>query len=99
MKLVNDKFTQNRGGRSRLYKINCNKCNKFLFYYQKDGPGVLKRAYIDRINPGAKKYQIKSRFLVCSKCKDLLGAPCFYPREKRPAIEFFVDSVKKTLYV
>ena len=95
MEFLRDKYSQRRGGHARLYKINCAKCGAFVFLNQKDGPGILKRAYIDRINPSA-KYSIKSRFLVCKKCKDLLGAPCVYPREKRPAIEFFVGAVKKT---
>jgi hypothetical protein len=95
MKLIADKFRTKRGGVARLFKIHCAKCGQFVFLYQKDGPGILKRAYLDRINPGQSKYKIKTKFLVCNKCKDLLGAPCIYPREKRPAIEFFVGAVTR----
>ena len=48
-KLKQDKFRKSRGGYSRFLIINCEKCEGFIALYQKDGPGPLKRMYLDRI--------------------------------------------------
>ena len=45
----NDKFKRARGGYSRMLQISCEKCNAKICKYQKDGPGNLRRMYIDRI--------------------------------------------------
>ena len=47
---VNDKYKKVRGGYSRLLEISCEKCGSVLCHYQKDGPGILKRMYFDRIS-------------------------------------------------
>ena len=44
-----DKYKKDRGGYSRLLEIKCQKCDNIVALYQKDGPGLLKRLYIDRI--------------------------------------------------
>ncbi len=49
-RLKSDKFRKARGGRSKVLNIGCEKCGKHLFKYQKDGPGILKRLYLDRIS-------------------------------------------------
>ena len=41
----------------RLLDISCAKCDTHLFYYQKDGPGMLKRMYLDRIYGSKKIFQ------------------------------------------
>lgn len=76
-----------------MLDVKCAKCNTHLFYYQKDGPGILKRTYLDRII-GAK---IGKTNLVCSKCKELLGVPIIYKKENRPAIRLFEGSVTKKI--
>jgi hypothetical protein len=48
-KFINDKYKKVRGGYSRLLDITCEKCGNHVCYYQKDGPGILKRMYFDRI--------------------------------------------------
>jgi hypothetical protein len=96
MEFLKDKFRRNRGGHTRLLKISCEKCDQFLFYYQKDGPGILKRLYLDRINPET-NFKLQTNSLVCSKCKTILGAKYLYQKEKRPAIRLFVGAVKKTI--
>ena len=49
MKFKSDKFKKARGGYSRLFDIRCEKCGNHICYYQKDGPGILKRMYLDRV--------------------------------------------------
>ncbi|HEX9503111.1 MAG TPA: hypothetical protein VF974_02200 [Patescibacteria group bacterium] len=93
MQLIKDKYRRKRGGYSRLFKIYCAKCNHYLFNYQKDGPGIFKRLYFDRID-----LNISNRKpLVCTKCKALIGVPFNYEKENRPAIRLFVGSISKKL--
>ncbi len=98
-----DKYKKARGGYSRLLDISCAKCATHLFYYQKDGPGILKRTYLDRIY-GSKKYSglqyasLKSvPQLVCPKCKQLIGVPFNYVKEDRSAFRLFVGAVSKKI--
>lgn len=80
-KLKNDKFRKTRGGHSRLLEIKCSSCSNMLCVYQKDGPGILKRMYVDRIYspiktnkdnnficPGCNKKNYKERLFI--KLKD-----------------------------
>src|SRR3989338_7255957 len=92
--LKSDKFRKLRGGYSRVIDISCFICDNHLFYYQKDGPGILKRTYFDRIINF--KHSGKSN-LVCSKCKEIIGIPIIYKKEKRPAFRLFEGSVKKRI--
>ena len=94
MQLLKDKYRRTRGGYSRLLKISCAKCDSFLFDYQKDGPGILKRLYLDRINPH-KGYNLKTNSLTCPECKTLLGVKFIYSKEKRPAIRLYVGAISK----
>jgi hypothetical protein len=64
--------------------------------YQKDGPGILKRMYLDRmVNVDTHKW-LKSN-LECPKCKTLLGVPIIYKKEDRPAIRLFAGAVGKKI--
>ena len=45
----NDTYRKARGGYARLFAVSCATCGTHLFYYQKDGPGIVKRLYVDRI--------------------------------------------------
>ena len=49
MEWKNDTYKQVRGGYARLLAVSCATCGTHLFYYQKDGPGIVKRLYLDRI--------------------------------------------------
>ena len=91
--LKNDKYRRARGGHSRILDLSCSKCGTHLFYYQKDGPGILKRTYLDRV-AGSK---INKANLVCPKCKELLGVPIIYKKENRPAIRLFEGAVSKKI--
>ena len=90
----NDKYRKSQGGHSRLLDVRCAKCDAHVFYYQKDGPGILKRTYPDRIVDSNVKGKSNP---VCSKCKELLGVPMIYKKENRPAIRLFVGAVSKKI--
>ncbi len=91
---INDKYKKSRGGYSRILDISCEKCSHTICQYQKDGPGILKRMYFDRVS-GIQPTSSKN--LVCSKCKETLGAPIVYKKENRPAYRLFVGSVSKKI--
>lgn len=91
--MKNDKYKKARGGHSRLLDITCGECNEHVCYYQKDGPGILKRMYVDRmqdINP-------PDKVLVCSSCSAVLAHAMIYKKEGRPAFRVFVGSVNKKI--
>jgi hypothetical protein len=90
----NDKYKKVRGGYSRLLKISCQKCDEHICLYQKDGPGNLRRMYIDRITDP--KVSITKKDLSCPK-GHLLGVKIIYDKEKRLAFRLFVDSVAKKI--
>ncbi len=103
VKFKQDKYKKARGGYSRLLEIKCEKCSNPIALYQKDGPGPLKRMYLDRIFfPGklAKLQNVaikKIPNLICSKCKQIIGIPYIYQKEKRPAFRLFEGSVTKKI--
>jgi len=98
-----DKYKKVRGGYSRFLEIKCEKCGSFIATYQKDGPGPLKRMYIDRIFfpqnlVNLQKIAIKKiPNLICSKCKQIIGIPYIYKKEERPAFRLFEGSVIKKI--
>jgi ribosomal protein S27E len=94
MELKRDKYKMARGGYSRLLEIKCEKCGSLLCYYQKDGPGLLKRMYVDRI---VKLYARAGTSLICHKCGHVLGSHYIYKKEKRPAFRLFVGAVTKKI--
>ena len=91
----NDTYRRVRGGYSRFLEISCEKCGTFICGYQKDGPGILKRMYVDRIH-GFKKVNFRTN-LVCPSCKEVLGTPIMYKKEKREAYRLFVGAVVKRI--
>lgn len=86
-----DQFKQARGNYSRLLNIYCRKCKHLICTYQKDGPGNLRRMYLDRILSPIKK----SKIFKCDKCGEVLGVLIIYQKEKRKAFRLFVDAVVK----
>jgi hypothetical protein len=103
MKFKQDKYKKARGGYSRFSDIKCEKCGSSIATYQKDGPGPLKRMYIDRIfSPqnlvNLQKVAIKKiPNLVCFKCKQIIAIPYIYKKENRPAFRLFEGSVIKKI--
>lgn len=85
VKMKNDKYRQARGGTAVMLDVFCAKCNTPVIYYQKDGPGVLKRCYLNRIFAPAdlERLQKDPRItepkdmpnLECSSCHSVIGTP------------------------
>ena len=72
--------------------LSCEKCKNKIAIYQKDGSGILKRLYIDRI---VEPKDHSDKNLVCKKCKTLLGIRIIYAKETRPAYRLFAGAVEK----
>ncbi|HWA52118.1 MAG TPA: hypothetical protein VG895_03635 [Patescibacteria group bacterium] len=95
-KFKKDRYQKIRGGNSKLLDIYCSRCNKHIAYYQKDGPGILKRMYLDRtINDQNINLNLKE--LICPSCKQILGVQIIYEKENRPAIRLFAGAVSKKI--
>ena len=77
-----------------MLAITCQECGSLVCHYQKDGPGNLKRMYIDRISDS--KVSISGKTLSCTK-GHILGTKLLYIKEKRPAFRLFTDSVVKKI--
>lgn len=77
-----------------MLTISCEKCGMTICKYQKDGPGALRRMYIDRI--GDAEVSIGRKDLSCPK-GHLLGVKIIYDKEKRPAFRLFVDAIVKKI--
>ena len=96
-----DKYKKDRGGYSRLLEIKCQKCDNIVALYQKDGPGLLKRLYIDRIFFPQKLVDLqkiafkKISNLNCSSCGHIIGIPYIFKKEGRPAFRLFVGVITK----
>jgi hypothetical protein len=93
MKLTNDKYKKARGGYSRLLELSCASCGTFVTNYQKDGTGILKRLYIDRMTVIIPD----SKFLVCPSCNKDLGLYFIYQKENRPAYRLFAGAIAKKI--
>ncbi len=102
-KLKNDIYKKSRGGYSRLLEISCEKCKTVICLYQKDGPGILKRMYLDRISDSKKYTGLENSAiknipnLECLICNQILGVPIVYKKEDRPAYRLFVGAVSKKI--
>lgn len=92
MKLKNDNFRKSRGGYSRLLEISCSSCDKKLFNYQKDGHGIIKRLYVDRIYGN-----VNGSSLKCKNCDKLIGSLTIYEKENRPAYTIKLGTIKKKI--
>lgn len=98
-----DKYKLKRGGYSRLLNVCCRKCENIVVVYQKDGPGNLRRLYLDRIFEPENLRGLESMpiqdvpVLKCNKCKEVLGTPYIYAKENRKAFRLYQDAVVKRL--
>lgn len=103
IKFKSDKYRKSRGGYSRFLNVLCEHCGAKILVYQKDGPGPLKRLYLDRIFApenfaNFQKLPIsKIPSLACSKCKSVLAVPYIYKKEQRKAYRLFVGAVIKKI--
>jgi hypothetical protein len=95
----NDTYRKARGGYARLFAVSCATCGTHLFYYQKDGPGIFKRLYLDRIYQSNAYTGLQHRALqhipqlLCPQCGEHLGIPIIYRREQRLAFRLFAGAV------
>jgi hypothetical protein len=103
MKFKTDKYKHARGGYSRFVNVHCRKCEHIVLVYQKDGPGVLRRLYLDRIVEPENMQDVnhldisEMNDLRCQNCDEYLGTPYIYKKENRKAIRLYVDAVVKRL--
>lgn len=101
--LKNDEYRKSRGGYSRLIKLNCRKCNWLIAIYQKDGPGNIRRLYLDRIYWPKNRVNLQMKKLTeipnltCQSCKELIGIPFIYKKENRKAFRIFQDALTKRI--
>ena len=91
--MKNDKYRVARGGWSRILEITCENCGDHICFYQKDGPGPLKRMYLDRMID----IHVNEPKLVCNSCNDELGVKITYTKENRPAYRLFQNCVNKKI--
>ena len=94
--LKKDTYRKNRGGYSRFLNIFCHSCKTHLLLYQKDGPGELKRMYLDRII-APKISPSKNNEFVCPSCKKIIGTFYTYEKEKRRAVRLYQGSIFKKI--
>ena len=92
--LKNDKFRHTRGGRSRLLSLACSQCQAYFCNYQKDGPGDLKRLYLDRMLPVG---NFVNKEIKCASCNHLIGVQMIYEKENRPAIRLVPGTLIKKI--
>jgi|SRR3989339_150356 len=103
MKIRKDKYLRERGGSAKIINVSCVKCGKLLFVYQKDGPGWLKRCYLNRIISPEKYSTLKDKVkdpkqlgnLVC-QCGEVLGSPIIY-KDGRIAFHLIRGNFKRSL--
>lgn len=98
-----DKYKKTRGGYSRFLNVSCTNCGNFIALYQKDGPGPLKRLYLDRIFAPQTLVGLEEKTfkklpaLACKKCQQVVGVPFLYRKEKRPSFRLFQGAVSKRI--
>lgn len=101
--LKKDEYRVARGGRSQLVDLSCDRCDRHIALYQKDGPGPLKRIYLDRILGPASLVSAlenvrsvkKMPVFTCPSCNEELGIPMMYLKEDRLAYKLFQSVLVK----
>ena len=106
--LKKDQYRKARGGRSKLLILICVSCKNQLLIYQKDGPGILKRLYFDRIFSPPQLVALQNQFdvsemnkidnLTCPHCKKLIGFAKLYEKENRLSFHLVPGSFSKKIY-
>ena len=94
MLLKNDTYKKARGGRSRVLRISCQKCGSLICLYQKDGPGSLRRMYLDRISEP--QVSLARKDLSCAE-GHLIGVKIIYEKENRPAFRMITGTFVKNI--
>jgi hypothetical protein len=103
MKIKRDKYKSARGGDSKILNLHCRKCDIIFAVYQKDGPGNLRRMYMDRIMEpqslvGLRSEDIKDiKPIKCGECGAILAMPYIYKKESRNAFRVIQAAVIKRI--
>ncbi len=92
-KIKHDKYRSNRGGTSKILDIHCEGCDAHVCYYQKDGPGGLRRMYLDRMID----WQPNEEMLRCASCDRTMAMKILYKKENRIAYRLFAEAVTKKI--
>ena len=92
--MIVDEFSQNRGGTSVMYTLACEKCDAVLGDYQKDGPGPLKRLYVDRLQSAVAPAYTPMHVWACHACHRPLAIAMVYAKETRPCWTLFAHTVR-----
>lgn len=103
MKVIKDKYLRERGGTAKIINVSCTNCGNSLFVYQKDGPGWLKRCYLNRIISPAEYSNLKDKVksikdfgnLKCV-CGKVIGSPIQH-KDGRFAFHLIRGNFKRTL--
>jgi RNase P subunit RPR2 len=104
--MIKDKYLRKRGGTAKVVNVSCSNCGKIIFIYQKDGPGWLKRCYLNRIlgpeeysgmhkNPSIKEPK-DMKNLICPECGTFIASPMKH-KDGRLAYHLIRKSFKRTL--
>lgn len=99
-----DSYFRSRGSICATWRIMCARCGAEAFVYQKDGRGILKRAYLNRIRAPEQLAQLQDHSLAvrnlqalkCFACGMLIGAPMRH-REGRLAFKLLPGNWKKQI--
>jgi hypothetical protein len=102
--LKKDQYYRSRGSISATWLISCTGCDNELLVYQKDGRGVLKRAYLNRIRAPEQLARLQDvcataselHPLICDACHSLIGTPMLH-WEGRLAFRLILGSWRKTV--
>ncbi len=88
LKLKYDRYQKKRG-KPKILLLICSNCREKIALYQKDGPGWLKRCYLDRIYPiyTFNKINLNQKFFKCQKCGQIFGEKIIFKKEKRLAFK------------
>ncbi|HLC84251.1 MAG TPA: hypothetical protein VJH22_00475 [Candidatus Nanoarchaeia archaeon] len=101
LQLKRDEFKKARGTWSRFLHLGCRKCEHLVAVYQKDGPGNLRRLYLDRIFAPDSLATLHQQPLddlaplKCENCQETLGTPHVYEKEDRKAFRLYQDAIIK----
>lgn len=100
IRMKKDKYLRAKGGKAQIVNVLCTNCGKSVLLYQKDGPGWLKRCYLNRILGPRKWEELQHNLkikesndmpnLVCD-CGALIGVPM---RHKDERLAFFLKRGK-----
>jgi hypothetical protein len=104
LKIKRDQFLRKRGGTAKIIDVSCMKCGKLVFVYQKDGPGWLKRCYLNRILEPEEFSKLQKdktiqepkdlKNLVCT-CGQVLGSPTKF-KDDRLAFSLIRSKFKRS---